>query len=1122
MSHLLSQSRPVLGGIYSLVCRKSSTLVTKAMRTSGVTSRGSLGKYPLDTVSKRYVVSFRDKCTRNGPTRSPPLLCALVHRRGVHSITAAVNAGSSSQVDSRAGVESAHKSIDRVSINNGTLTFQDAISKLQEYWSSVGCALWLPHNTEVGAGTMNPATFLRVLGPEPWNVAYAEPSIRPDDSRYGDNPNRVQRHTQFQVILKPDPGNPQELYLKSLEAIGIDTHAHDIRFVEDNWESPVLGAWGLGWEVWLDGMEVTQFTYFQQAGGKPLPVPAVEITYGLERIIMSLQGVDHFKDIVYAPGVTYGEMFLQNEYEMSVYNLDEADVAGQRARFDLYEKEARKMLDQRLPVPAYDHLLKLSHTFNIMDARGAVGVTERAECFAVLRALAREVTSLWVARREEQDFPLGVCSTIQETASKDAKKVSHDLLSDPRTFVLEIGCEEMPPEDLDAALEQLKASVSDMLDKCKLGHGGVLVDGTPRRLVVTVHELVPGQTSSTEDIRGPPVKVAYDEEGVPAPALLGFCKKNGVTIEDCRVEEDSKGTEYVWVTVSKKGRQAADVLLEEVPRILKEISFKKSMKWRGSQAFSRPIRWIFAMHGETVIPIEFASLRGGSSTRLLRNSENPVISVENADAHHHVLADENIIVSVRDRKEKIWNDVKAAAERVAGIIPDGCRGSLLNEVANLVESPYVVLGSYDEKFLDLPKDILVMVMRKHQRYFPVYKPSSDELLPYFVTVANGAINEEVVREGNEAVIQARFEDAQFFYELDRKGTLEQARPKLSGTTFQKELGSLLDKTNRIEKIISPISKVCQMDSQVEQIAQNAAHLCKADLATSTVTEMTALAGIMGRHYALMEGQTPDVAAAIFESVLPRHAGDQLPETPAGVLVSISDKLDSLIGLFACNCGPTANTDPYGLRRAAVGLLLILIKSNVPFNLQQAIDAAAAVQPVEVSEEAKKELFEFISKRLEQILVDEGIPVEAVRASISERGSNPALAAETAKAIGRELELGEASLLYEAMVAMARSIRLTRGKDISPDWVVDPSLFESDLEKNLYEAYKSVSSILDSHSSIEEFSKECQKLVSPLEAYFESVFVMSEDIHVRQSRLALMRDIASLSEGIVNLTELPGF
>ena len=220
----------------------------------------------------------------------------------------------------------------------GVPTFQQAIQRLQNYWSEkTKCVVWLPHSTEVGAGTMNPATFLRVLGPEPWHVCYPEPSIRPDDSRFGDNPNRVQRHTQFQVILKPEPGNAQELLLGSLEVLGINVKKHDVRFVEDNWESPALGSWGLGWEVWLDGMEITQFTYFQQAGGMQTDPVSVEITYGLERILMSLQGVNHFKDIRYNDDVTYGELFLQNEYEMSCYNINEASVEDARKRSALLQ-----------------------------------------------------------------------------------------------------------------------------------------------------------------------------------------------------------------------------------------------------------------------------------------------------------------------------------------------------------------------------------------------------------------------------------------------------------------------------------------------------------------------------------------------------------------------------------------------------------------------------------------------------------------------------------------------------------------------------------------------------------------------------------------------------------------
>jgi glycyl-tRNA synthetase len=681
----------------SLFSRLSSSTVVqsgcRAVAFGSLSNHRIIGLHGVDVRNVR-MRSRAPHCRRNGSRAASAVAPGAVNSERPASLKASTSADSS-----------------------GFLTFQDAISKLQEYWASVGCALWLPHNTEVGAGTMNPATFLRVLGPEPWNVAYAEPSIRPDDSRYGDNPNRVQRHTQFQVILKPDPGNPQELYLKSLEAIGIDTSAHDIRFVEDNWESPVLGAWGLGWEVWLDGMEVTQFTYFQQAGGKPLPVPAVEITYGLERIIMSLQGVDHFKDIVYAPGVTYGEMFLQNEYEMSVYNLDQADVEGQRDRFDLYEKEARKMLEQRLPVPAYDHLLKLSHTFNIMDARGAVGVTERAECFAVLRSLAREVTALWVARREEQDFPLGLVKPMKPQPSP----VLADAPAKNERFVLEVGTEELPPEDLDGALEQLRASFSDMLERNTLSHTALSVEGTPRRLVVSVEDLVPRTSPQTDDVRGPPAKVAFKDGSLdqPSPALLGFCKKNGITVDDCRVEEDDKGTGYVWATITRAGRPTSEVLLDELPSILQGISFKKSMKWRSDQAFSRPVRWLFAMHGNCVLPVEFAGLVGGSATRLLRNSSpSPDAIMSGAEEHASILASSNIIVSVAERKDTIWEKVTMAAEGVGGVIPDSCRGDLLCEVANLVESPTVVIGSYEDKFLALPKDILVMVMRKHQRVLP--------------------------------------------------------------------------------------------------------------------------------------------------------------------------------------------------------------------------------------------------------------------------------------------------------------------------------------------------------------------------------------------------------------------
>jgi glycyl-tRNA synthetase alpha chain len=284
--------------------------------------------------------------------------------------------------------------------------FQDVIINLQKFWAERGCVIQQPYDMEKGAGTFHPATFLRVLGPEPWRAAYVEPSRRPTDGRYGENPNRLQHYYQFQVILKPSPDDIQELYLDSLRGLGIDPLAHDIRFVEDDWESPTLGAWGLGWEVWLDGMEITQFTYFQQAGGVDLRPVSGEITYGLERITMYLQGVDNVFDLQWTDGITYGDVHHRGEVEYSRYNFEEADTAMLFGLFDTYEREGLALLKSGLVLPAYDYCLKCSHAFNLLDARGAISVAERTRFIGRVRALARGSAEGYLKTREELGFPL--------------------------------------------------------------------------------------------------------------------------------------------------------------------------------------------------------------------------------------------------------------------------------------------------------------------------------------------------------------------------------------------------------------------------------------------------------------------------------------------------------------------------------------------------------------------------------------------------------------------------------------------------------------------------------------------------------------------------------------------
>jgi glycyl-tRNA synthetase alpha chain len=286
------------------------------------------------------------------------------------------------------------------------LSFQELIMALTRYWADQGCIIGQPYDLEVGAGTFNPHTLLRVLGPEPWKVAYVEPSRRPTDGRYGENPNRLQHYYQFQVILKPSPLNVQELYLDSLRAFGIDPLEHDIRFVEDDWESPTVGAWGLGWEVWLDGMEITQFTYFQQAGSIDLDPISVELTYGLERIAMYLQQVNNVYDLKWTEGVKYGDVHHKGEWEHSTYNFEQADVSMLWKLFELYEAEAKRLLQQGLVLPGYDFCLKCSHTFNLLEARGAISVTQRTAYIARIRDLARRSAEAYVNQRAEMGHPL--------------------------------------------------------------------------------------------------------------------------------------------------------------------------------------------------------------------------------------------------------------------------------------------------------------------------------------------------------------------------------------------------------------------------------------------------------------------------------------------------------------------------------------------------------------------------------------------------------------------------------------------------------------------------------------------------------------------------------------------
>ncbi len=1023
------------------------------------------------------------------------------------------------------------------------LDFQSILLTLQHFWAERGCLIWQPYYQQVGAGTLNPATALRVLGPEPWNVAYVEPSIRPDDGRYGENPNRMQMHYQFQVILKPDPGNAQELYIASLAALGIDPLLHDLRFVEDNWESPALGAWGLGWEVWLDGQEITQFTYFQQAGGALCDPVSVEITYGLDRIAISLQRVESFTAIRWNDTLTSGDLNLQAEQEQSTYYFEVADVQRLKEMYDLYEQEANACLARDLVLPAHDYVLKCSHTFNVLDSRGAIGITERQAYFGRMRDLSRQVAEAYLAQRQHLEYPwLDENAFENKATTRLVASPSTSLASDPADLLLEIGTEELPAGDLDSAIEQLQERLPSLLDDLRLSHGEVRLMGTPRRLVLHVKDVAPRQSDLEQLVKGPPADRAFDSFGEPTKAGEGFARSKGISVHDLQVVE-MDGGRYVAATVRQTGRAAPEVLGEALPALIASLHFDKSMRWnRTNVYFSRPIRWLLALFGEQVIPFEIAGVRSGNHTRGLRTRQPPEFPVKDTSDYFALMQDQGVILDKNQRLALIQAQVEALVARVDGRnLPDP---TLLSEVANLVEAPTSLLGSFDPGHLHLPREVLISVMKKHQRYFPVFQsipshvgrtsglpqsePLTDEsdLLPYFITVANHPSHgdapiagSELITEGNQHVIRARFADADFFVRDDRKHKLADFLPRLGTLIFQTRLGSMLDKSHRIAALVKFLSPMLSFNKQESTTARRAADLCKADLATKMVIEMTSLQGTLGRYYALASGESEPVAEAIFEHYLPRFAGDQLPKTRPGLVVGLADRLDTLAGLFAAGMAPTGARDPFAQRRAALGLVQALIVQNASFDIRKGLESAAALLPITIDPAGVTACQEFIIERLRNSLLEGGYRYDVVDAVVSAQGYNPARANQSVKQLSVWVTRSD---WHSILPAYARCVRITR--DLKESFEVDPQGFAEKAEESLYAglllAEKSIH--MSRVRSADSFLTAFLPMIPDINRFFDEVLVMTEDVTLRQNRLALLQRIVSLGSSIADMSKLEGF
>jgi glycyl-tRNA synthetase len=633
-------------------------------------------------------------------------------------------------------------------------------------------------------------------------------------------------------------------------------------------------------------------------------------------------------------------------------------------------------------------------------------------------------------------------------------------------------------------------------------------------LVVWVNELSPRQPDLEQVIKGPPASRSFGPDGIPTQAAEGFARSKGVALSDLQVREIDGG-QYAVAIVQQHGRPTPQVLSEALPGLIASLRFDKPMRWNSTNVyFSRPIRWLLALYGDQVVPFGFAGLVSGNTTRGLRFHQPEEITVRKPEDYFAALSAQGIILDGKHRQQKIKEDVTVLATQVGGEI--AFDQALLDEVTDLVEAPQPLRGTFDPSHLSLPGEVLTSVMKKHQRYFPVQKDG--RLLPYFIAVRNGdGEGIDLVMDGNEHVIRARFADAAYFVREDIKRPLEAYLPRLKTLTFQVKLGSMLDKVQRLRAMVDRLAPILGLNEAQTEVARRAAELSKADLATYMVVEMTSLQGVLGRYYALNSGESQAVADAIFEHYLPRYAGDDAPRTLPGLLVGMADRMDSLAGLFAAGLAPTGNKDPFAQRRAALGLVQNLITWQLDFDLRPALGLAAEQLPIPATEESQVAVLNFIVERLRNVLLEQGWHYDVVDAVLAAQGANPAQAAMAVKELSGWASRPDWNTI---LPAYARCVRITR--DLHQTYPIAPEQFAEPAEVKLYSTLRASQATPRRPGSVQDFLEAFLPMIPAINIFFDKVLVMTEEEVLRNNRLGLLQSIAVLAEGVADFSRLEGF
>ncbi|MGI6046234.1 MAG: glycine--tRNA ligase subunit beta [Eggerthellaceae bacterium] len=675
-------------------------------------------------------------------------------------------------------------------------------------------------------------------------------------------------------------------------------------------------------------------------------------------------------------------------------------------------------------------------------------------------------------------------------------------MSQERTLAFEIGTEEIPAFDLHSATQQLEALVPKLFDDLRIPHGEVQIYTTPRRLISIVENLGEKTEALDEEFRGPAAKIAFDEDGNPTKAAIGFARGKGLTVDDLELR-DVKGTNYVFATRHIPSQTTIDLLPQVLGQIITGISWPKSCKWGSThEYFSRPVRWLVALFGDEVVPVHFANVDSGNMTwghRFL--SPGPHL-VKSAEDLLQVVSDAHVIVSEELREEAIRAGVAAIEEETGlkAVLPP----KTLREVINLCEQPTPLVGIFDEEFLEVPEEIIVDAMLMHQRYFPLYD-ASGKLTNKFIVVSNGDPDcSEAIIDGNERVVRARLDDAKFFYEEDLKHPLESYIDKLDSVVFQEELGTLKDKTKRNVALADYISREIRLPEEDARDAHRAAYLAKADLVTNAVVEFTSVQGIMGSYYALASGENEQVAQAIAEHYRPRFAGDDLPQSRVGKVIAIADKLDTICGLFSVGQAPTGTSDPFALRRSALGIVTML-ESGIEFSLVDAI--AVALESYELQgisfdmEAVAQEVIDFFITRETVKLRNEGNEADTIEAILAVGVQEPLELSKRVKVLDSARKTTP-ELFDNLATAYARAHNLA---DVSRGTDVNEALLEP-VEKSLIEAVDQTEVGLKDALQNNDFASALSALANlrgPIDKFFDEIMVMTDDEEVRDNRLKIL-------------------